>query len=121
LAQASALGGHHHVVAVAPLLDQRWNQLRRMLAVAIHAQHRVATRRGQARRQRGLLAEIARQVQQLHVAVGAALLEARHHLIQVVAAAVIDDHQFPFDAALRQHVGQARQQGLQRGGLVQHG
>ena len=68
LALAVRLGGVDDVVAVIePMADQRVDQRRRMLAVAVHEQHRAEAGVVEAGQQRRLLAEIARQRDHLHV------------------------------------------------------
>ena len=65
---AVRLGGVDHVVAVIePARDQRLDQIRRMLAVAIHEQHGAETGMVETGEQSGFLAEIARQRDHLDV------------------------------------------------------
>ncbi len=55
------LGGVDHVaIVIEPVADQRFDQIRRMLAVAIDEQHGAAPGMIEAGKQRRLLAEIAR-------------------------------------------------------------
>ena len=89
---AVRLGGEDHIVAaVEPMTDQRRNQAGRMLTVAIHEQHGAEPRMIEARHQRRLLAEVARQRHDLDVQrLGR---QGLRHGQAVVAAAVIDiDH-----------------------------
>ena len=83
------LGGVDDVVAVIePVADQRLDQRRRMLAVAVHEQHGAEAGMVEAGEQRGLLAEIARQRDHLDVErVGRQRARDRQ---RVVAAAVVD-------------------------------
>ena len=85
-------GGIDDVIAVIePMVDQRLNQRRRVLAIAVHEQHGAAAGVIEAGKQRRLLAEIARQRDELHVEVrGRQLVDDRK---RVVATAVVDiDH-----------------------------
>ncbi|MNN84205.1 hypothetical protein D3C81_2013380 [compost metagenome] len=56
----------HHVIAVAPVLQEGRQQFGRVLQVGIHGDHHVAARFVQPGCQRRLLAEIARQVDHHH-------------------------------------------------------
>ncbi len=86
-----------HVVAVIdPVRDQLFDQRRRMLAVAVHEQHRAAAGMVEAGHQRGLLAEIARQRHHLEVErVGGQAARDRQ---RVVGAAVVDIDHFAGEA-----------------------
>ena len=62
------LGGIDHVIAaIDPVTDELLDEVGRMLAVAVHEQHRAAPGMVQSRHQGGFLAEIARQRHHLDV------------------------------------------------------
>ena len=115
LVLAMRLGGVDHVVAVIePARDQRLDQIGRMLAVAVHEQHGAEPGMIEAGEQRRLLAEIARQRDDLDV--------ERHRrgsacgdLAGVVAAAVVDVDDLAGEPALdlehARHLGDALVQG----------
>ena len=86
---AMGLGGIDHVIAaIDPVADQLLDQIGRMLAVAVHEQHRAAPGMVQPRHQGGFLAEIARQRHHLNVErIG---LESARDGERGVGAAVID-------------------------------
>ena len=117
------LGGEDHVVAaVEPMADQRRNQAGRMLAVAVHEQHGAKPGVIEARHQRRLLAEVARQRHDLHVEhLGRQAVGDRK---AVVAAAVVDiDHFGRKPARLAQlprDLDQAIVQPRKAGALVEH-
>ena len=91
------LGGEHHVIVVVePMSDQGFNQSRRMLSVAVDEQHRTQARIVEAREQRRLLAEVARQRDELHVRAGGRQL--RRDGAGRVGAAVIDVDDLAFEA-----------------------
>ena len=86
------------VAVIDPVRDQLFDQARRMLAVAVHEQHRAAPGMVQPRHQRGFLAEIARQRHHLDVervggkrardrkrGVGAAVVDIDHFAGEAVA------------------------------------
>ena len=96
---AIRLGGIDHVeTAFDPVADQLLDQLRRVLAVAVHEQHRAAAGMVQSRHQGCFLAEIARQRHHLDVepvggkpagdaerGVGAAVVDIDHLAGEAVA------------------------------------
>ena len=86
------LGGVDHVVAVIePVADQRLDQRRRMLAVAVDEQHGAEPGVIEAGEQRRLLAEIARQRHDLHIERRGRQRAGDRK--RIVAAAVVDiDH-----------------------------
>ncbi len=92
LALAVRLGGVDDVVAVIePVPDQLIDECRRMLPVAVHEQHRAAAGMVETGKQRRLLAEVARERDDLHVEPvgGKGLCRGQRR----VAAAVVDiDH-----------------------------
>ena len=55
------------IAVIDPVADQFFDQVRRVLAVAVHEQHGAAPGVVEARHQRGFLAEIARQRNHLNV------------------------------------------------------
>jgi hypothetical protein len=121
---AIGLGGIDHVkAAIDPVSDQLLDQSRRMLAVAVHEQHRAAPRMVQPRHQRGFLAEIARQRHHLNVErLGAK--PARDGERRVGAAVVDIDDLAGKAVALPQRFGEAAKplvQKRQPGRLVVHG
>ncbi len=111
------------VAAIEPVADQRFDQRRRMLPVAVHEQHRAEARMIEAGGERCLLAEIARQRDHLHVE------RARGQLARdskrVVAAAVIDVDDFDRELArfpqIARDVGQPLVQPREAVRLVEHG
>jgi hypothetical protein len=75
------------MAAIEPVADQRVDQRRRMLAVAVHEQHRAIARMIESCRERRLLAEIARKRDDLHVEHRGR--QGARDLESVVAAAVV--------------------------------
>ena len=99
LVGAMRLGGIDHVIAVIePVADQRFDQRRRMLAVAVDEQNRAEPGVIEAGEQRRLLAEIARQRDHLHVEPGRR--QGAGDGERVVAAAVVDIDHFAGQRAL---------------------
>ena len=89
LVLAVGLGGVDHVIAVIePIADQRLHQRRRMLTVAVHEQHGAKAGVIETGKQRRLLAEIARQRDDLDVEPSAG--RAARDCQRVIAAAVVD-------------------------------
>ena len=112
---AIGLGSIDHVVAVLdPVTDELLDEVRRMLAVAIHEQHGATPGVVEPRHQRGLLAEIARQRHHLNVERlgGKFACDAERG----VGAAVIDiDHLAGEAVAVLQRFCQFAEPGVQRG------
>ncbi len=79
------------VGALAPLGDHLGDQLRRVLQVGVDHRDDVADRVLQAGGERGLVAEVARQVDDAHARVGRG--HAVEQLGRAVGAAVVDEHQ----------------------------
>ena len=123
LVLAVRLGGVDHVVAVIePARDQRLDQIGRMLAVAVHEQHGAEPGVIETGEQRGLLAEIARQRDHLHVErIGD---ERMGDLAGGVGAAVVDVDDFGAQPARglepARHGGDALVQGGEALGLVEY-
>ena len=107
---AMGLGGVDHVIAIdQPMLHQLLDQRRRMLAVAIHEQHRAIAGIIEPGHQRRFLAEIARQRHHLHVERRRGGQAAGDHQ-RIVGAAVIDiNHLAAQPVALLQRGGQRLQ------------
>ena len=99
LVGAMRLGGIDHVIAaIEPVADQRFDQRRRMLAVAVDEQNRAEPGMIEAGEQRRLLAEIARQRDHLHVE--RVRRQGAGDGQRVVAAAVVDIDHFAGQRAL---------------------
>ena len=84
-----------HLSAVAPGLHHRWNPLRRVLQVGID-QHRSGTAAVgivQPRQHRGLLAEVAGELQQRDGRIGMALLPGTDHSNRGIGGTVINQQQ----------------------------
>ena len=112
---AMRLGGIDHVeAAIDPVADQLLDQSGRMLAVAVHEQHRAAPGMVQPRHQGGFLAEIARQRHHLNVEpVGG---KPARNLERRVGAAVIDIDDLAAKAvALPQRLRQRAEPLVQKG------
>ena len=117
-------GGIDHVVAViAPVMDQRLDQRRRMLSIAVDEQHRAEPGVIEAGEQRRLLAEIARQRDQLNI-------ERRGRQLvsdgkRIVAAAIVDIDHFAGEPVLgierARHLGERGMEPRQRRRFVMHG
>ncbi len=90
---AIGLGGIDHVVAIIdPVAHKLLDQIRRMLAVAVHEQHRAAAGMVQSGHQRGFLAEIARQRHDLDIEpIGC---EGARDAERCIRAAVVDIDDF---------------------------
>ena len=80
-----------HVAARSPVVEHRGDQLRGILEVGVEHHHGVAAGVVQAGRERGLVAEVARQVDDAHPRV--ALGQPLEHRRRAVAGAVVDQHQ----------------------------
>ncbi|MNN44351.1 hypothetical protein D3C81_1586370 [compost metagenome] len=93
---AAALG-EHHVSTVLPLFDQPRDDADRILQVDVHRDHRIAAGVFQTGEQRGLLAEVAREVDQHHQIID--LRQRRSLLGGSVGAAVVDEDNFDLDVA----------------------
>src|SRR3546814_5012916 len=70
LARARGAGAMHVVVALAPARDELRDQFRRILAIGVEDHRRAFADLIEARGERRLLAEVARQPQQRHAPVG---------------------------------------------------
>ncbi len=115
------LGGIDHVVIVIePMADQRFDQLRRMLAVAVDEQDGAEPGVVEAGQERRLLAEIARQRHHLDVERGGR--QRARDGQRVVGAAVVDIDDFAGEPARRgkllRHLDQAGVHARQRSGFV---
>ena len=101
------------VAVIDPVADQCFDQGRRVLAVAIHEQHRAASRVVQSGHQGGFLAEIARQGHHLNVECVSGKLAGDGE--RIVFAAVVDINHFAGEAVtLAQRPGEAYQPLMQR-------
>ena len=120
LVLAMRLGGVDDVVAVVlPVAHQRLDQRRRMLAVAVHEQHGAVPRVIEPGGKRRLLAEIARQRDDLHVERGGR--ERARDAQRVVRAAVVDVDDLDDKPARREalrHLGELRMQAGEAARLV---
>ena len=87
-----SLAVDHHV-AFAPALDEFLDHLGRMLEVGIHDDDGAPPRMVEARGDRDLLAEIARERDRADARIGRGL--AADALQRIVAAAVVDEHDLP--------------------------
>jgi hypothetical protein len=98
---ALALGAHgiDHVGPGAPAVEHLEDDLGRVLEVGVHHHHGVARRVVEARRQRGLVAEVARELDDLHavVAVGELAQDGRRG----VRRAVVDHDELERQVAQR--------------------
>ena len=100
LVLAVGLGGVDDIVAsIEPMADQRLDQGRRMLAVAVHEQDGAETGMIEAGRERRFLAEIARQRDDLKIDRGGR--ERPRHRKGGVAAAVVHIHDLDHEPARR--------------------
>lgn len=101
VARAVAALRRHDLGAVAPMVDHHGNQARRILQVRVDRDHRVAVRFVEARRQRGFLAEVARQIDHAHARLARA--DRDELLERVVAAAVVHADDLEADRFDRLH------------------
>ncbi len=108
--------GMDHVEALAPLGDQGRDQLGRVLQIGVERDHDIAPRLIQPRRQRRLLAEIARQVVDAKPGVGS--LQADQTRQRPILAAVVDADEFPRETGAIEHRDQPVMQRLEIGFLV---
>jgi len=92
LARAPPAGGVDDIVAGAEALDERADQLGRVLQVAVHQHDRVAARRVDAGGRRDLVAEVARERDDPQVRV--AFEPVEQEPARGIAAAVVDGDHF---------------------------
>ncbi len=116
----AAVGAHaiDHVAALAPQLQHPRQQLGRVLAVAVEAQHDVALGVIDAGGEGGFLAEVAGEADQSGALVRRRLAHPRRG---GVAAAIVYDQRVERQAVLRGDARDARQQQRQCLGLVEGG
>ncbi len=88
--------------ALAPFLDHRRDQLRRMLQIGVNRDHRVAARSLEAGEQRRLLAKIAREPEPLDA--GILPGQILHPIERRVATAVVDHDDLQVHRAGRERV-----------------
>jgi hypothetical protein len=111
----------HVVTIIEPTRHQRVDQIGRMLSVAVHEQH--CARRGviEPRQERGFLAEISRQRNNLDVERNRG--ERSGDVASVVAAAIVDIHDFDIEPAsgllIARDLGDTFMQGRQPFSLVE--
>ena len=92
--------GEHEVV-LADLVDQAEHLARRGLSVVVEANHDIAADKMEARHDRGMLTEVAREVDAEHLGILAAKrLDTAHH---VVGRAVVDKDDLIIIAAVSGH------------------
>ncbi len=91
LALALLAHGVDDVGALLPLLDHARDQLRRVLQVGVDHRHHIAGRVLQAGRERGLVAEVSREMNDSYARVGGG--QAVEQRGRRVGAAVVDEHQ----------------------------
>jgi hypothetical protein len=92
------------------------HDLGRVLEVRVHRDHGFAARGREAREQRVLVAEVARQA---HAAdTGIALAQAHDRVPRAVRAAVVHDHELPVNAELLELAEQARVENVEIAFLV---
>jgi len=111
LARAPMARGIDDIVAGAEALDERADQLGRVLQVAVHQHHRVAARRVDAGRRRDLVTEVARKGD--HPQVRIAFERVQQQPACGVAAAVVDGDHFVGCGRIgqrRHHIGDPAQQ-----------
>ena len=77
----------HDVVPLVQQPQHLRDELRRMLPIAVHGQHNTSLRRGQTRAQRGLMAEIAAQLDDLYTLI--VLRKAPQQCRSCIARAVV--------------------------------
>ena len=106
------------VVALAPALDERPEQLGRILQVDVHRDQDVAARVVDAGGERRLLAEVAREVDDPQPAVTRAAVEQMGQ--RVVVRAVVHEHDLEAQAGALQKRLDRRQEDIDRLLLVEH-
>src|SRR5262249_19114543 len=85
------------VAVIEPASNQRVDQIARMLSVTVHEQRRAGRSVIEARKERGFLAEISRQPNNLDVEWDRG--EGSGDVAGVVAASVVDIHDFNIEPA----------------------
>ena len=118
LAVAHPARGIDHVVALAPARDHLRDQFRRVLQVGVDRHHGGAGGMIQAGGERHLLAEVARQVDDLDA--GLARVPVQQALEGVVAAAVVDADDLPAASGLVEDAADTFEEGVEVVGLVVH-
>ena len=108
LVVAVAADGIYHFRSVMPVLQHHGDQRRRMLKVGVHENHRIAMGHVDAGGNGSFLTEIARKVHGPHAADLPAQLS--QGVARVVAAAIVDDNDFPGHACAIQLLAQHREQ-----------
>ena len=108
--------GIHDVAAGAPVVEHARDQLGRILEVGVEHHDRVAAGMVETGGQRGLMAEVARQLNQAHA--GIVRGELAELGLGAVGRAVIDEHELELEPVER--AAHARVELLDRGLLVVH-
>ena len=119
LAGALAAHGIDHVIAFAPFGHHPGDHLGRMLEIGVDGNHRIAGGVGQARGQGRLLAEIAREDQQLDAGIG--FVPDLQLGDAVILAAVVDADHLESFAGLLEHRDQPGEETVDIEGFVVDG
>jgi hypothetical protein len=110
LAAARLARGVHHVVALAPLLDDAFDQFGRILQIAVHQDHRIAARGVEPGGRGDLMSEVAREIDDRDPRICRAQRAQRRE--RTVARAVVDRDDLVAVAAFRRDAFQNRRRAL---------